>query len=401
VSELDDPELEELERRVSAAFAGTRPRRGFEDELWARLERRRGLRVGSWRLRASPALGALAAVLVIGLSILAVPRLTSKSGGGDQKSQTSSAVPQPARGPTDASGSAGGQLHPQQGETAAGSFGRLPAPTLAPTAAGAPAVPGQPVPYYGPARLTVTALLPVTPAALPVYRYRQPAPADLDGFAAQLGASRAGVAGTATIYRSTDFRLDMLPASSGQEPRFAVSAVAGSGAGQAGSDGQQVADAFLSAHPPLRPIWPSAVQVQPAAQGQTVIYQREFDLAGGQAGQVDAAGSPAGLKVGVAGGSVTSASGPLPLTLEASEYRSRPSRQAAADALAAPSAVSGGRAQAPTFQLSKVSLVYMAAGSGEYGYFVPAYLFTGTASFGGATREMRVVVPALDPSQLG
>ena len=185
MSELNDPELEELERRVSAAFAGTRPRRGFEDELWARLERRRGLRVGSWRLRAWPALGALAAVLVIGLSILAVPQLTaSKSGGGGEKSQTSSAVPQPARGPADAAGSAGGRLHPQQGETAAGSFGRLPAPTLVPPAAGAPAVAGQPVPYYGPARLTVTAQLPATPAALPVYRYRQPAPADLDGFAA-------------------------------------------------------------------------------------------------------------------------------------------------------------------------------------------------------------------------
>jgi hypothetical protein len=401
VSELNDPELEELERRVSAAFAGTRPRRGFEDELWARLERRRGLRVGSWRLRAWPALGALAAVLVIGLSILAVPQLTASRSGGGEKSQTSSAVPQPARGPTDAAGSAGGQLHPQQGETAAGSFGRLPAPALAPPAAGAPAVPGQPLPYYGPARLTVTAQLPSTPAALPVYRYRQPGAGDLDAFAAQLGASRAGVAGTATIYRSADFRLDMLPSSSGQEPRFAVSAVAGSGPGQAGTDGRQLADTFLSAHPPLRPAWPSSVGVQPSAQGQTVVYQREFDVAGGQAGQVDAAGSPGGLRIELAGGSVTSANGPVPVTLEASEYRSRPARQAAADALAAPSAVSGGRAQAPSFQLSKVSLVYMAAGGGEYGYFVPAYLFTGTASVGGATREMRVVVPALDPSQLG
>jgi hypothetical protein len=403
MSELNDPELEELERRVSAAFAGTRPRRGFEDELWARLERRRGLRVGSWRLRAWPALGALAAVLVIGLSILAVPHLTASRSGGE-KSQTSSAVPQPARGPTDAAGgasSAGGQPHPQQGETAAGSFGRLPAPALAPPVAGAPAVPGQPVPYYGPARLTVTAKMPSTPAALPVYRYRQPGPGDLDAFAAQLGASRAGVAGTATIYRSSDFRLDMLPASSGQEPRFAVSAVAVSGPGQAGADGRQVADAFLSAHPPLRPAWPSTVQVQPSAQGQTVVYQREFDAAGSQAGLVDAAGSPGGLRVELAGGGVTSATGPVPVTMEASEYRSRPSGQAAADAVAAPSGVYGGRAQAPSFQLSKVSLVYMAAGSGEYGYFVPAYLFTGTASVGGATREMRVVVPALDPSQLG
>jgi len=91
--------------------------------------------------------------------------------------------------------------------------------------------------------------------------HRQPAPADLDSFAAQLGASRAGVAGTATIYRSTDFRLDLVPATSGQEPRFVVSAGAFSTPGRRIPDGRSVADAFLNAHPQLRPGGPSAAQV--------------------------------------------------------------------------------------------------------------------------------------------
>ena len=180
-----------------------------------------------------------------------------------------------------------------------------------------------------------------------------------------------------------------------------VSALASSAPGQPGSDASQVADAFLSAHPPLRPSWSSAVQVQPTTQGQTVLYQREFDLRGGQAGQVDSSGSPAGLSIDVAGGSVTGAGGPLPLTLESTEYRSRSSQEAAAEAVSAPPATASGPAQVPSFQLSNVSLVYMAAGSGEYGYFVPAYLFTGTTTQGGQTLEKRVVVPALDPSQLG
>jgi len=74
VSELNDPELDELEGRLSRAFAGTRPRRGFEDELWARLERRgsAGRRWPWRRLAPWPAAGALAAVLVIGQSRIQV-----------------------------------------------------------------------------------------------------------------------------------------------------------------------------------------------------------------------------------------------------------------------------------------------------------------------------------------
>jgi hypothetical protein len=87
-----DPELQELEHKLTASFTGTRPRRGFEDELWGRLERRHGPRAGSWRLRTWPALGALAAVVLIGLAGFAVvPRLTGGNGpGGAHQGETSS-----------------------------------------------------------------------------------------------------------------------------------------------------------------------------------------------------------------------------------------------------------------------------------------------------------------------
>lgn len=391
-----DPELEELERRLSAAFGGTRPRRGFQDELWARIERRRGPRLASWRLRTWSALGALAAILVIGLGVLAVPRLASSSPAGVAKqAQTSASAPQtPGRA---ADGSAGA-ARPQQAETAGEAFGPLPAPVLVPPATPA-AAPGQPQPYYGPAHLTVSAKLPAMPATLHVYRYRQPAPGDLDGFAAQLGASRAGAAGTATIYRAADFQLDLLPAAAGREPRFGVGSVAGPAAGPGGADSRQAADGFLAAHPPLKPDWPNAVQVGAGAQGQKVFYLREFELSAAQPGQlaaqVDGAGSPAGLSVDVAGGSVTGATGPLPLALESSDYRSRTAQQATADALAAPQGTGPRPADIPSIQLSKVSLVYIAAGTDQYGYFLPAYLFTGTITTRGQTLEKRVLVPAV------
>jgi hypothetical protein len=398
VNELNDPELEELERKLAAAFTGTRPRRGFEDELWTRLERRRGSRLLSWRPDAWPALGAFAAVLVIGLGLLTVPRLISTSSPASRpQAQTGSALPRPVQRSSGAAGAA----RPQQAEAAPGSFGRLPAPALIPPSGIEPAAAGQPVPYYGPAHLKVTAQLPAVPATLPVYRYRQPAATDLDAFAAQLGASRAGVAGTPTIYRSPDFMLNLTPGSASQEPRFVISAVSASAASPAGGDSRQVADAFLSAHPPLAPGWPEVVQVQPAAGGQAVVYQREFDVPGGQAGQVDSGGSAAGTRVEVAGGSVTGASGPLPATQDTSQYRTRPSSQVASDAAAAQPAAPSGASPLPSFELSKVSLVYMAAGSGDYGYYVPVYLFTGTASTAQGTLERRLAVPALDASQLG
>jgi hypothetical protein len=398
VSELNDPELEELEGRLSRAFAGTRPRRGFEDELWGRLEGRRAAgRRWPWRLAPWPAAGALAAALVIGLAAVALPRLTAgHPAGGPAKTQTDSGVQQPARGQA---GTAGAARPNQLPEAAAGSFGQLPTPALAgdPGLSGTATSGGALVPYFGPARLTVTAQLPAAPGTLPVYRYPQPTAADMDAFAARLGASRAGVAGTPTIYRSVDFRLDLAPASTLVEPRFTVSGIAG---GPAGSDAQAVAGQFLSGHS-LTPSWPAAVSSADGPEGRTVLYQRQFPIAGASpAGEVDQLGSAAGLEVLVASGAVTRVRGPLPLSLESSAYRSRGSEQAARDAVTAPPGSGDGGSGVPQVVLNRAVLAYMAAGDGDHGYYLPVYLFTGTFSSGGVTMEKRVVVPALDASQL-
>src|SRR4030088_2259734 len=82
MSDNDDLELQALQRQLDDAFETTRPRRGFEDELWLRMQARRplwqrvreslvGLGAGVWKAPAVP-LGVVAVVLVavIGAGVL-------------------------------------------------------------------------------------------------------------------------------------------------------------------------------------------------------------------------------------------------------------------------------------------------------------------------------------------
>src|ERR1700686_741094 len=75
VSEPEDLELEALQRQLDDAFETTRPRAGFEDDLWTRMQARRpaGTRLrDAWlgllqSIREAPAvpIAAVAAVLVV------------------------------------------------------------------------------------------------------------------------------------------------------------------------------------------------------------------------------------------------------------------------------------------------------------------------------------------------
>jgi hypothetical protein len=47
-----------------------------------------------------------------------------------------------------------------------------------------------------------------------------------------------------------------------------------------------------------------------------------------------------------------------------------------------------------------VELVYALAVSGAQGFYEPAYLFSGTFQYQGQMMVKRVLVPAVDPSQL-
>ena len=81
----DEGGLDELERQLDAAFATTRPRRGFEDELWTRIEsrRRRWPPRLAWPRELPWAMaGSLAVLLVIGLVAVTLARSDGGRGGG-------------------------------------------------------------------------------------------------------------------------------------------------------------------------------------------------------------------------------------------------------------------------------------------------------------------------------
>jgi len=166
MSEHDEQGLSDLERRLDVAFRETRPRRGFEDELWSRLRARRpwwqrvagGLQPAHW---AGVATG-IAAVLLVGL-VVSVVRLNGTHGPGGTASTAASRAAAPA-----AAGSSGTDLN----SGAALPFGALPAPP----AAGVP----QPLRTAGPSSLPEGAAgggtvqganVPQPPPRLAVYRY--------------------------------------------------------------------------------------------------------------------------------------------------------------------------------------------------------------------------------------
>lgn len=391
MDELNQPDLEELERELGAAFAGTRPRRGFEEELWARLQPRRPW----WRPAAAnpwPALGAVAAVVLIGLAAVLVPRANLLHSGTAGNPSATSAANQPAGPNQQADGAQGGRL----AQTTPGAFGRVPAPALANQRfSSLPKTADSQV--QGPAP-TVNVQLPAVPASLPVYRFGQPSAADRERFAASIGTQSTG-SGT---YQGADFTLGFGPSGGGREATFQVTVGPTSPAGQAltAADAQQVAADFLDRHH-LRPSWPAQVAVETQGAAAVVRYQRRFDVPGlGGAGQIDDAGSPAGLEVVVGPDrTVTLVTGPVPVAMQSSPYRARPPEQAVRNAGAPTGAASRGGATTPAV-LDTVQVVYVAVADGDHGYYEPAYLFTSTASPGAAGAQNQILVPALDPSQL-
>lgn len=152
MSDHDEPELDELERQLDAAFATTRPRRGFEDELWSRLQARRPRPRRASRGFPWAAAGGLAVLLVV---VLGVYGLVAHGGlrggvGGAETAQPASRAP--------------------LGAAAQPRTQRL----LVPVGAGVPQVVlgGRlsPLPA-GSARLSQGASLPRPQPALPVYTY--------------------------------------------------------------------------------------------------------------------------------------------------------------------------------------------------------------------------------------
>ncbi len=417
MSDEEDVDLLALQRQLDDAFETTRPRRGFDDELWLRLQARRPL----WRrlqdgleglvagLREAPAIPAAAVavvlIVVIGFGVVSLSGL--RLGSGSATSATSGAQPN------------AGLAAPAQ---APASLGRLPTPALSSTSSspvdfgpskaisdGAPpqAAPTYPV-YLGPATLTWAGQLNVAVTQAPVFRYQEPAVAFANNFAAQLGAVPTASAGSGYLgtYSGQGFTLSVR-SSSGAPPAEPFFVLAPTGSAQSTSTGVPTddANAFLAAHN-LLPSWPFQVVTATAGDQVRVKYLRQFVIPGqGVAYLVDGVGERYGLAVDFKAGHPVRAAGPFPLLLESSSYPIISADQAVSMALASTPAGPASMNPAPTVQLTSAELVYAVVHAGDtlqpgdHSFYEPCFLFSGTFTYNGTTYLKRVLIPAVDPSQ--
>ncbi|HEY2598826.1 MAG TPA: hypothetical protein VGJ79_10155 [Candidatus Dormibacteraeota bacterium] len=393
MSEDEDLDLQALQRQLDDAFKTTRPRPGFENELWLRMQSRRPIwvriRDGLARLvggiRVSPgvpsAAVAVALVVLLGAGIYTLRGLHP---GGAAGTAT-------LRGSDNAAPA-----------NQSASFGLLPRPALtqAPPVGTNPQV-GAELSYGGAATLVWAGTLDVSATALPVYRYSEPTRAEADSFAAKLGATpSADVAqGGIGVYAGRDFTLVVLSsvAQPPREPYFSVSDLKSTAASN--SDNVAVATAYLKAHH-LLPTWPYQTNVQTIG-GTTVrvSFLRSFGVPGlGQVNLVDSSGVRYGTEVDFAPGTPGSFErGPMPLTLDPATYPIISPDQAIR-ALGASSAPSGG--SIPVVRITKAEVVYTLVWGGDHSYYEPAYLFSGTFSNRGVPSVKRVLIPAVVPSLL-
>jgi hypothetical protein len=236
-----------------------------------------------------------------------------------------------------------------------------------------------------------------------VFRYREPAPSKADELATALGAAPNGKpSGYLGSYSSQTYSLLVRGTvkSPPQSPAyFIVSTSSMAEVHAAGASPADLASVFLAEHS-LTPSWPAAAVVQRSGDQVRVLLVRQFNAAGyGPANLIDSSGDPYGLSVDLSGNKVTRAQGLLPLNLDTATYPVISGDQAVRMALAPSPTQQASSAAGPTVQLTKADLVYVLAPAGDHSFYEPAYLFSGTFEMNGSTYVMRVLVPAIDPSQ--
>lgn len=391
----DQQELDRLAERLDIAFAATRPRRGFEDELWASLDRRRPWWVrfatGARRLNLVPYAGALAAlVLVIGAGGLL---LSGRHAGG---------------GAATTSSQAGGAQASKQAGSDSAAFGALPRPALHPAAA--PAVTGtapeatpsgHTAQYAGPVTVSAVTARPALPASAPVARYREPTAADADRLAAAAGAATTGPAppGALGIYSISFYTIVVLPTdpAQGLEPRLEITSRRPAAVGAPDQAAAvAAAQAFLDRFQIRLDAGARGPSVEPRGALLAVLWNRVFGVAAG-APEIGAGGPVASWQVTVRGDlSVDAATVALPLPLDYAQYGLADAQQLARAAMVGPA----GPASLPRVVLDTAQLVYVVAGDGAYGYFEPAVMYSGHFTLNGVQYEKRVLVPAVAPQDL-
>jgi len=403
--EPEDLEVTALQRQLDDAFETTRPRAGFEDELWTRMQARRpaGSRLrDAWvglvqSIREAPAvpMAAVAAVLVVVLGAGAFVYSGLGRGGAGSTASTAEA---PAFG---------SQPVPL---TSPGAFGKLPAPLPATGSSNRPPPLGPVVsttspgaasagPYTGPVALKWTGTLNVTISTAPVFRYHEPSTNTADQFATSLGAVLVSrPAGYLGSYQTADFsvRVRGTVQSPAREPSYIVLPIAAGGAVDSAGGPADLALVFLGERS-LAPTWTYTSDVVASFDAAKVTLDRQFGVTGyGYAYLVDGNGDRYGVEVDLQGNRPISATGPMPVNLESAPYSIISADDAVRSVLASsPVAASG----MPTATMSSAELVYSLVVAGDHSFYEPSFLFSGTFTVNGTTYVKRVLVPAVDPSQ--
>jgi hypothetical protein len=388
-------ELQALERQLDDAFATTRPRPGFEDELWLRMQsgrpaprRLRDALAGFWSgIRAVPAVPAAATALVlivaVGVGVFTLGGLGHPAGSGSSATSRLAA--------------------PNAGQGFAESFGKLPSPVF--DNASKAATPQQSTApfaadYAGPVRLQWTGTFQVNTATAPVYRYHEPSAADADQFASALGAVLRGRPdGFLGMYSAADYTLKVrgTVASPSSSPAYFIFSGLNLPASDTAGGAQAAADVFLAQHS-LVPQWPYTVAVDGTNDPLRVIYERQFEVPGfGPAYLLDSHANHYGIEVDLTSNRVVLASGMLPLSLDVASYDLVSSADAVNAALATSSTVAS--PAVPVVQLNHAEMVYVLVPAGDHSFYEPAYLFTGTLQSGGQSYAKHVLIPAVDPKQ--
>jgi hypothetical protein len=398
--EPEDLEVAALQRQLDDAFETTRPRAGFEDDLWTRMQAQRpaGSRLrDAWvglvqSIREAPTvpMAAVAAVLVVVLGASALVYSGLGRGGAGSTATNGAAAPAFGTEPIPL--------------TSPGAFGKLPSPLLAagntdrPTAAAPQSGTSSGAAYSGPVALKWTGKLDLTISTAPVFRYHEPSTNTADQFATSLGAVLVSrPAGFLGSYQTTDFsvRVRGTIQSPPREPSYIVLPIAQSLIDGAGAP-MDLALVFLGEHS-LAPTWQYASDTVVSGDVARVTLSRQFGVSGyGYAYLVNGNGERYGAEVDLQGNRPISAIGPIPLSLESAPYSIISADQAVQSVLASsPVAASG----MPTATLSSAELVYSLVAAGDHSFYEPSFLFSGTFTVNGTTYVKRVLVPAVDPSQ--
>src|SRR5215472_4350663 len=356
VSDSDEElELQALERQLDDAFQTTRPRAGFEDELWLRVQssrpapsRLRDSIAAFWSgVRAVPAVPATATALVLVIAIgVGVVALNGIGRGGGAGSSTALDHAQA----------------PAAGQVTAGNFGRLPSPVLSSAprvgAPGGNASAPQAAEFSGPVEVKWTGALDVKVTTAPVFRYHEPSATDADQFATALGAVlRNRPSGFLGMYSASDYTLKVrgTVASPASSPAYFIFSGLSLPLIDTAGGPQAVADVFLAQHS-LQPQWQYTVAIDDSGDPVRVVYQRQFDVPGyGPASLLDFNGNRYGLEVDLSGGTrPVIAMGLLPVSLDIASYN----LISASDAIRAATGSSPVPASpsAPTAQLNHAEL---------------------------------------------